>query len=409
MIKLLSLFSGIGAFEKALTRQKIPFEIVNYCEIDPFASKAYSVLYNVSEDLNLRDVTKIDTSKLKDKEINFITYGYPCQDISSAGKQRGFFDENGKPTRSGLCFEALRIIKDLQPRICIAENVKAQVSKKFKPQFDMVLNCLNEIGYNSYYDVLNAKDFGVPQNRERIFVVSVRKDIDNGRFKFPTGGGNSKLLRDVLEREVDECFYKNDERSKALIQKLLDEGFNPETLQKDKINQIGNIAEEKSFSNPQTGRIYSNNGICPTLNTCGGGNREVKIVEDSGVKVVGNLYSHSQANEVIDPNGISKTLCAGDVTKAAQVKIICAQRGRGNTGERAQQLEPNTTNTTNTLTSVLKDNYVLEKQGEPEQKIKVIGHYSESYRSAQVVSGGGYQSHAQSQRLQRSDQNHRGS
>lgn len=343
MIKLLSLFSGIGAFEKALTRQKIPFEIVNYCEIDPFASKAYSVLYNVSEDLNLRDVTKIDTSQLKDKGINFITYGYPCQDISSAGKQRGFFDENGKPTRSGLCFEALRIIKDLQPRICIAENVKAQVSKKFKPQFDLVLNCLNEIGYNSYYDVLNAKDFGVPQNRERIFVVSVRKDIDNGLFKFPAGGGNSKLLRDVLEQEVDEYFYKNDERSKALIQKLLDEGFDPETLQKDKINQIGNIAEEKSFSNPQTGRIYSNNGICPTLNTCGGGNTEVKI--------------------------------------------ICAQRGQGNTGERAQQLEPNTTNTTNTLTSVLKDNLVLEKQGEPEQKIKVIGHYS-SYRSAQVVSGG---------------------
>lgn len=172
-----------------------------------------------------------------------------------------------------------------------------------------------------------------------------------------------------------------------MIQKLLDEGFNPETLQKDKINQIGNIAEEKSFSNPQTGRIYSNNGICPTLNTCGGGNREVKIVEDSGVKVVGNLYSHSQANEVISPDGLSKTLCDGDGTKAAQVKIICAQRGRGNTGKRAQQLEPNTTNTTNTLTSVLKDNYVLEKQGEPEQKIKVIGYYSESYKSSQVVSG----------------------
>ena len=148
----------------------------------------------------------------------------------------------------------------------------------------------------------------------------------------------------MLEREVDECFYKNDERSKALIQKLLDEGFNPETLQKDKINQIGNIASEKNFNNPQTGRIYSNHGICPTLNTCGGGNQEVKI--------------------------------------------ICAQRGRGNTGERAQQLESNTTNTTNTLTSVLKDNYVLEKQGESEQKIKVIGHYSKSYRSAQVVSGG---------------------
>lgn len=189
MIKLLSLFSGIGAFEKALTRQKIPFEIVNYCEIDKYASKAYSVLHNISEDLNLKDVKSIDTATLKDKNINLITYGFPCQDISTAGKQKGLFDENGKPTRSGLFFEALRIINDLKPNICIAENVKALCGKKFKDQFDLIINSLNEIGYNSYYDILNAKNFNIPQNRDRVFIVSVRKDIDNGLFKFPIGGG----------------------------------------------------------------------------------------------------------------------------------------------------------------------------------------------------------------------------
>lgn len=191
MIKLLSLFSGIGAFEKALTRQKIPFQIVNFCEIDPFASKSYSILHNISEDLNLRDVKAVDTNLLKDKDINLITYGFPCQDISTAGKQKGLFDENGKPTRSGLFFEALRIINDLKPNICIAENVKALCSKKFKKQFELIINSLNEIGYNSYYDILNAKDFGIPQNRERIFIVSVRKDIDNGHFAFPVGGGGT--------------------------------------------------------------------------------------------------------------------------------------------------------------------------------------------------------------------------
>ena len=218
MIKLLSLFSGIGAFEKALTRQKIPFEIVNYCEIDKYASKSYSILHNVSEDLNLQDVTKIDTSLLKDKDINLITYGFPCQDISTAGKMRGLFDENGKPTRSGLFFEALRIINDLKPNICIAENVKALCSKRFKDQFDLIISSLNDVGYKSYYDVLNAKDYNLPQARERIFIVSIRKDIDNGLFKFPDKQELKIKLQDLLSDEVDQKYYCKDEISKRYIE-----------------------------------------------------------------------------------------------------------------------------------------------------------------------------------------------
>ena len=133
-MKLLSLFSGIGAFEKALDRLNIEYELVNYCEIDKYASKAYAMMHDCDESLNLGDITKIDTTALPN-DIDLITYGFPCQDISLAGKQKGF-EEDGERTRSGLFFEALRIIEDTKPRIAIAENVKNLVSKKFSKEFD---------------------------------------------------------------------------------------------------------------------------------------------------------------------------------------------------------------------------------------------------------------------------------
>jgi len=206
MLKVLSLFSGIGAFEKALKRQEVPFELVNYCEIDKYASKSYAAIHGVSENLNLWDITKVDEKKLL-KNLDLITYGFPCQDISLAGKQRGFYDKDGRQTRSGLFFEALRIIEETQPKIAIAENVKNLTSKKFKGQFGIVLNSLEEAGYNNYWQILNAKDYGVPQNRERVFIVSIRKDIDTGIFKFPKGFPLKKRLKAVLEDTVDEKYY----------------------------------------------------------------------------------------------------------------------------------------------------------------------------------------------------------
>ena len=205
MINFLSLFSGIGAFEKALDRLGIQYNLVNYCEIDKYASKSYSAVHEVPESLNLGDITKVDTSKLP--RIDMISYGFPCQDISLAGKQKGLFNDDGTQTRSGLFFEALRIIEDTKPKVAIAENVKNLVSKKFNAQFQIVLESLEQAGYNNYWQVLNAKDYGVPQNRERVFIVSIRKDVDTGNFKFPEGFPLKLRLKDLLEPEVDERFY----------------------------------------------------------------------------------------------------------------------------------------------------------------------------------------------------------
>lgn len=219
MIKLFSLFSGIGAFESALRRGGVEHQLVNYCEIDRYASKAYSQIHNVSEELNLKDVTTVDTSLLSD--IDMITYGFPCQDISIAGKQKGFTDSDGNRTRSGLFFEALRIIENTKPKYAIAENVKALTSKKFATEFNIVLNSLEQAGYNNYWHVLNAKDYGIPQNRERVFIISIRKDIDKGVFNFPSPQELKLCVKDLLEEEVESKYYMYNTRTAELIKQII--------------------------------------------------------------------------------------------------------------------------------------------------------------------------------------------
>lgn len=209
MIKLLSLFSGIGAFEKALTNLGVQYELVNYCEIDKYASKSYSAIHGVPESKNLWDITKVDVFNLP-KDIDLLTYGFPCQDISLAGKQKGMFNEDGTLTRSGLFFKALDVIECVKPKIAIAENVKALTSKKFTEEFKIVLDSLEKAGYHNYWKVLNAKDYGIPQNRERVFIVSIRKDIDHYIFEFPKPYNLEKRLKDFLEPHVDEKYYLSD-------------------------------------------------------------------------------------------------------------------------------------------------------------------------------------------------------
>ena len=267
LMKILSLFSGIGAFEKALNQLNVKYELVNYCEIDKYASKAYALIHNVTENMNLGDITKVDTSKLP-KDIDLITYGFPCQDISLAGKQQGMFNDDGSKTRSGLFFEALRIIEDTKPKIAIAENVKNLVSKKFNDQFQVVLQSLEEAGYNNYWKVLNAKDFGIPQNRERVFIVSIRKDIDPGSFEFPKPFELKPRLRDLLRisndkktnlwKEAVEC-TPNDTISRR---KIWNE--NPKI-----VDEKGNLIKErfirtlttKQDRHPNSGNIYFDCGI----------------------------------------------------------------------------------------------------------------------------------------------------
>lgn len=205
-INIVSLFSGVGAFETALTRLGIEHEIELYSEIDRFASKAYSVLHNVDESLNIgsvENINKVNTSE----DITLLTYGFPCQDISIAGYQRGLTDEQGNKTRSGLVWDALKVVDKVKPKIAIAENVKGLVGKKFEEEFKAILDELDFIGYNNYWKVLNAKDYGVAQNRERVFIVSIRKDIDTGSFEFPKPFKLTKSIKDYLEAKVDEKYY----------------------------------------------------------------------------------------------------------------------------------------------------------------------------------------------------------
>ena len=205
-MQVLSLFSGIGAFEKAIKNLGIHYELIAYCEIDKHASRSFSAIHNVPESMNLNDIRKVDEKALT-KNIDLITYGFPCQDISSIGKQQGLFNEDGTQTRSGLFFDAIRIIREVQPRVAIAENVKNLTSKKFNAQFQMVMQSLEEAGYNNYFQIKNLKDFGIPQNRERVFIVSIRKDIDTGSFKFPEGFPSEIKAKDFLEDVVDGKYY----------------------------------------------------------------------------------------------------------------------------------------------------------------------------------------------------------
>ena len=349
MIRVLSLFSGIGAFEKALENLGIEHEVVNYCEIDPYAGKAYSLIHNIPQEKNLVDVTKVDTSKLEN--IDLVTYGFPCQDISIAGKQKGFEDEDGNTTRSGLFFEALRIIQDTKPKYAIAENVKNLMSKSFERELDIVLNSLGAAGYNNYCKVLNAKDYGIPQNRERVFIVSIRRDVDDFNFEFPEKEKLKINLKDLLEINPDDKYFLTSSQTSRMKINNKDslvydcsmighehhareyenimpsitarEYKDPRIVNQSKLDklrcevvQLGNIWPSVSRNNPNVGRIYDDNGISPSLTTMQGGHRQ---------------------------------------------PFIIASRGRyGEDGKIEQHYEPNLEGVSNTLTTVQKDNYVCD-------------------------------------------------
>ena len=201
-LKVLSLFSGIGAFEKALSNLGVDYELVGFSEIDKYATKSYCAIHNVDESLNLGDITKIDLENLPKADL--ITHGSPCTSFSVAGKGAG--GDKGSGTRSSLMYETIRIVGKLKPKYVIWENVKNLLSKKHRHNFDAYLESMEQLGYKNYYQVLNAKDYGLPQNRERVFVVSIRNDI-NKVFEFPPKQELHLKLKDLLEDKVDEKYY----------------------------------------------------------------------------------------------------------------------------------------------------------------------------------------------------------
>ena len=341
-IRLLSLFSGIGAFEKALDRENIPYELASFCEIDKFAVKSYCAVHSVSEDKNLGDISKVNTADVPGCDV--LTFGFPCTDVSIAGKQMGII---AGQTRSGLLYEALRIIEAKKPSYAICENVKNLVGKKFKPDFDKLLFMLDELGYNSYWQVLNAKDYGIPQNRERVFVISIRKDIDNGTFKFPEKFPLELRLKDMLEGDVDDKFYLTPKQIKCLNVNepkgtdILHVGNTKSGGQKSDIilaDGISSCLSATDYKQPKqivspayesvtqvndnyamlnggkigkmhdiSRRAYYENSVAPTIHTSGGGNQEPKVIVTDQQIVDSipdsNSYNKRKAQEMLDKKG----------------------------------------------------------------------------------------------------------
>ena len=195
-LKVLELFGGIGACSKALERLGIDYEIADYVEIDKYAVKSFNSMHNTN--FEPQDITTWD----KDIEVDLIMHGSPCQDFSLAGKQAG--GDEGSGTRSSLMYETIRIVEKLKPKYVIWENVKNLLSKKHRHNFDAYLETMEELGYKNYYQVLNAKDYGIPQNRERVFTISIRKDIQISDEIKPS-------VRKNFEREKKEISKTNKE------------------------------------------------------------------------------------------------------------------------------------------------------------------------------------------------------
>lgn len=235
-LKLLELFGGIGACSKAIERLGIDYEIVDYVEIDKYAVKSYNAIHNTN--FEPQDICKWN----KDVEVDLIMHGSPCQDFSISGKQAG--GDEGSGTRSSLMYETIRIVEKLKPKYVIWENVKNVISKKHKHNYDNYCNRMSELGYTNYGQVLNAKDYGIPQNRERVFTISIRNDL-NQVFEFPQKELLKLRLKDMLEDNVDEKYY----------------------LSEDKIEKISHWkAYQKPFE-----KVQGNNSVCPTLTARGAG------------------------------------------------------------------------------------------------------------------------------------------
>lgn len=320
---------------------------------------------------------------VNEKEIadfNWMVGGSPCQDFSVAGKGKGAVwtckdckDDEGndyqynplevhytkrdkcpkcnstniEKTRSSLVVEWLRILFEKKPNVAIYENVKNLVGKKHKYFFDLFINELHEYGYNTYWKVLNAKNYGIPQNRERVYLIIIKKELDNGKFKFPKGFDNGVRLKDLLEKEVDEKYYISQDKTEKLIRELelkgkLNKNIEPSIVQKcgdrgtsnysvkeisntipanpmsdrgqllietdtSKIISVGCI-EGKNFN--QNKVVYDTEGLCPTISGQGHCGNETKILEKNKVKQIGmlDIKGNEQVRRVYNPDGLSPTL-----------------------------------------------------------------------------------------------------
>lgn len=242
-MNFLDLFAGIGGFR--LGMERAGHKCVGYCEIDKYARLSYNAIHDTEGEIDYKDITEVTNEefrKLRGK-VDVICGGFPCQAFSIAGNQLGFEDARGT-----LFYEIARAAEQVKPRYLFLENVRNLLSHDKGKTFARMLKILDELGYDVEWQVLNSKNFGVPQNRERVFII--------GHLR-------------------GECTYR------VFPIRGKDEKFNTD----GEINQVGNIGKSDNFGgNPQVTRVYDINGISPTLNTMQGGGREPKILVREATK-----------------------------------------------------------------------------------------------------------------------------
>ena len=300
--------------------------------------KATHNLVNIQQ-VKARDLEIVD----RDKYYYLMTYSFPCQDLSKAGKGKGMAKDSG--TRSGMLWEVERILDECNenlPQILLMENVPDVIGSKNIIHFAKWLEKLEKLGYHCYWQVLNAKDFGVPQNRERCFMVSLLGDY---LYEFPKKQKLEIRLKDILEKEVDEKYYLS---SKAIEGSL-----------------------KTNFASSKLENKIPKDGICPTI--CARDYKDPKCVIEP--RLMELTKNERQGNRVYDIDGLSVSLCANGGGLCAKTGLymvneprICASRGRNpenpNSREKGlnteQRIELDPEGISNTLTTVQKDNYVLE-------------------------------------------------
>ena len=276
-MQFLDLFAGIGGFR--LGMEAAGHKCIGFCEIDKFARASYKAIHDTKGEIELHDITTVSDEFIQSiGHVDVICGGFPCQAFSIAGNRKGFED-----TRGTLFFEIARFASILKPRILFLENVKGLLNHDKGRTFETILQTLDELGYNVEWQVLNSKDFGVPQNRERVFIIGHLRGT-SGRKVFPIGGIDTNV---------------------------------------NNVKQVGNIIKTTSYNgNPHRGRVYCITGISPCLNCMGGGGREPKIRIKEATKkgyseaTIGDSVNISHPNSKTRRDrvgkGIANTLLTGE-------------------------------------------------------------------------------------------------
>lgn len=321
-LRLIELFAGIGSQTQALTNIGVPHKVVAISEIDKYAIQSYEAIHGKVN--NLGDIRAIEALP----DADFWTYSFPCQDISVAGKGAGIKEG----TRSGLLFEVERLLIQAAedgtlPKYLLLENVKNLVSKKFKADFDRWLSFLSSLGYTNYWQILNAKDYGIPQNRERVFCVSIRGD--HTPFVFPEKQELKLRLRDMIDEVVDEKYYLKESTIRSIINSTFNsrrdsiksgDGVANTLMARDwkgpQCVQVGEVVGEKwDKMHDISRRVYEPSGISPTVHCQQGGNTELKIAENF---VLGGLQAHQTPRT----DGISPALTEAMGKGGGQTPVI---------------------------------------------------------------------------------------